>query len=117
MGGTTAPTPPAPAVGGGGADLGLMDIFGGPPAPTPAPAVPTEIPMDAYEKAGLKIQFMIRREATPNTYTVVARFGNLTGIIMNNFVFEAAVPKYLQLRMEPATGQVLMPQSSNVTQS
>mmetsp|Transcript_20671 Transcript_20671/g.33376 ORF Transcript_20671/g.33376 Transcript_20671/m.33376 type:complete len:828 (+) Transcript_20671:132-2615(+) len=117
LGGGTAPTPPAPVVGGGGADLGLLDIFGGGSAPAPTPAVPQEIPMDAYEKAGLKIQFMIRREATPSMYTIVARFGNMSSMPMSNFVFEAAVPKYLQLKMEPATGSALMPQSSNVTQS
>jgi AP-1 complex subunit gamma-1 len=115
-GGSTAPTP-APVVGGGGNDLGLLDIFGGSSTPAPTPAVPQETPMDAYDKNGLKIQFMIRREAQPNMYTIVARFGNMSSMPMSNFVFEAAVPKYLQLKMEPATGSALMPQTSNVTQS
>lgn len=117
--GGTAPAPtPAPAMGGGGNDLGLLDIFGGSSTPAPTPAVQQELPpMDAYEKNGLKIQFMIRREAAPSSYTIMARFGNMSSMPMSNFVFEAAVPKYLQLKMEPATGQALMPQSSNVTQS
>ncbi len=38
-------------------------------------------------------------------------------VVISSFVFEAAVPKYLQLKMDPATSQVLAPQSSNVSQS
>eukprot|EP00438_Fugacium_kawagutii_P020262 Skav218157 [mRNA] locus=scaffold4591:72148:73010:+ [translate_table: standard] len=37
---------------------------------------------------------------------------------MTNFVFEAAVPKYVTLTMQPATGQVLPPNTADlVTQS
>eukprot|EP00420_Gonyaulax_spinifera_P016292 CAMPEP_0197896444 /NCGR_PEP_ID=MMETSP1439-20131203/39919_1 /TAXON_ID=66791 /ORGANISM="Gonyaulax spinifera, Strain CCMP409" /LENGTH=60 /DNA_ID=CAMNT_0043516971 /DNA_START=60 /DNA_END=239 /DNA_ORIENTATION=+ len=36
---------------------------------------------------------------------------------MTNFVFEAAVPKFVRLVMQPATGQVLPPHMDAVTQS
>merc|ERR1719421_1709137 len=95
-----------------------MDIFGGgAPAPAPAAAPAQALVIDIFEKAGLKIQFHCRREAAPGTSSMMARFGNMSAMPMSNFVFEAAVPKYLQLKMEPATSQVLLPQTSNVSQS
>merc|ERR1719162_1326393 len=95
----------------------MMDIFGG-GAPAPAAAAPTELPpMDVYDKSGLKIQFIVRRDAATNTTSVLARFGNMSSMPMTNFVFEAAVPKYLQLKMEPASSQVLAAQSTNVSQN
>lgn len=116
-GGAPAPAAAAPAAAAPGADLGLLDIFGGgAPAPSPAAAAPSEYPpMDIYDKNGLKIQFICSRDATGSK--VIARFGNMSSMPMTNFVFEAAVPKYLQLKMEPATSQVLAPQSANVSQS
>lgn len=71
--------------------------------------------MDVFDKSGLKIQFSCRRDASGTC--IMARFGNMSSMPMTNFVFEAAVPKYLQLKMEPATSQILAPQTSNVTQS
>jgi AP-1 complex subunit gamma-1 len=119
MGGGAAPVAPAPvAAAPGGADLGLLDIFGGGAALAPAAAPPATLTLDVFEKAGLKIQMTLNRDPMlPGSSSVLARFGNMSSMPMNTFVFEAAVPKYLQLKMEPATGQVLMPQSSNVTQS
>lgn len=120
MGGGSAPAPAAtaPAAAAPGADLGLLDIFGGgAPAPAPAAVSAESPPMDVYEKAGLKIQFVCRRDAATNTSTVLARFGNMSSMPMSSFKFEAAVPKYLQLKMEPASSQVLGPQSTNVTQN
>jgi len=118
MGGGGAPAAaPATNAAAPAADLGLMDIFGGGgAAPAPAAAASQELPpMDVFDKAGLKIQFSCRRDASGTSIT--ARFGNMSSMPMTNFVFEAAVPKYLQLKMEPATSQVLTPQSTNVSQS
>lgn len=122
MGGGGAPAAPAagypPAAAAPSADLGLMDIFGGgAPAAAPASTIQELPPMDVYEKNGLKIQFLTRRDSATNTTSVTARFGNVSSMPMTSFVFEAAVPKYLQLKMEPATSQVLAPQSTNVSQS
>lgn len=119
MGGGGAPAPAAApaAAPAGGADLGLLDIFGGgAPAPAAAPAAQEYPPMDVYDKNGLKIQFHCRRDPS-GQMTVLARFGNMSSMPMGNFVFEAAVPKYLTLKMEPAASQVLGPQSTDVTQN
>mmetsp|Transcript_75312 Transcript_75312/g.199869 ORF Transcript_75312/g.199869 Transcript_75312/m.199869 type:complete len:191 (+) Transcript_75312:109-681(+) len=114
-GGATASTAmptAAPATG----DLGLMDIFGGGTAMAaqPAPSVAAEVL--AYEKAGLKITMGCQR-SPDGTATIVARFFNGCDAPMTNFVFEAAVPRYVRLEMRPATGQVLPPHSGAVTQT
>jgi len=72
--------------------------------------------MVAWEKAGLKITFHCRREADGSS-TVVARFANMCQEPMTSFVFEAAVPKYVRLTMQPATSQVLPPLSETVSQT
>ncbi|CAJ1349214.1 unnamed protein product, partial [Effrenium voratum] len=101
------PSAPGPAAGGDG----LLDIFsGGAPAAAEAP------PMVAYEKNGLKITLFPRKEAD-GSVVVLARFANSLSCPLTNFVFEAAVPKYVTLTMQPATGQVLPPQNDMVTQT
>jgi len=104
-------TAPAPATAGDG----LLDILG---MPSAAPAAAQEAPpMVAYEKNGLKITFYPRKEADGSSF-VLAKFANSLNVPMTNFVFEAAVPKYVTLTMQPATGQVLPPNTADlVTQS
>ena len=109
---------PAPAAGAAGGDLGLLDIFGGGAEPA-APAQPQAqeaAPMVAFEKNGLKVTFFPRKEAN-GSVTVLAKFANSLNVPMTNFVFEAAVPKYCNLNIQPATGQVLPPQTDLVTQT
>merc|ERR1712129_95302 len=116
-GGPTQAPAPAPAAGG---DLGLLDLFGGSPTPSPpammAPAPVVGQTMVAYEKAGLKIDFELRKEPD-GTAIVTARFCNSLQVPLTNFVFEAAVPKYLRLTMQPATGQIIPPGTNLVTQT
>eukprot|EP00931_Biecheleriopsis_adriatica_P118237 TRINITY_DN93685_c0_g1_i1.p1 TRINITY_DN93685_c0_g1~~TRINITY_DN93685_c0_g1_i1.p1 ORF type:complete len:866 (+),score=233.76 TRINITY_DN93685_c0_g1_i1:109-2598(+) len=117
--GGAAPAPAVPAAGAGGGDLGLMDIFGGGGA-APAPAMPAAAqeapPMVAFEKNGLKVTFFPRKEADGSS-TILARFANSLTVPMTNFIFEAAVPKFITLNIQPATGQVLPPQTELVTQT
>merc|ERR1740123_1421292 len=122
--GTSTGPPPAigsggAMAGGGGAEQSLMDIFGGgAPAQAPPAAMASQdiAPIVAFEKGGLKIVLLCRRE--PNcTSAMTAKFFNSLDVPMANFVFEAAVPKYLRLTMQPATSQVLPPHSDHVTQT
>jgi len=116
-GGSTQATAPSPAAAG---DLGLLDLFGGSPAPSPpammAPAPAAGQTMVAYEKAGLKIDFECRKEPDGSSI-VTARFCNSLQVPLTNFVFEAAVPKYVRLTMQPATGQIIPPGTNLVTQT
>jgi len=126
LGGGGDPTPApaaAPAAvggGGGGGDLGLLgDIFGGSPAAAPSPATGQAQdfpPVVAYEKNGLVINMSLRR-LPDGSNMVMARFCNQMPVPMVNFVFEAAVPKYIRLAIQPATGQMLPPQSDTVSQT
>merc|ERR1719461_2287313 len=81
-----------------------------------APAPVSGQTMVAYEKAGLKIDFEMRKEPD-GTSIVTARFCNSLQVPLTNFIFEAAVPKYVRLTMQPATGQILPPHTDAVTQT
>ncbi|CAK0813869.1 unnamed protein product [Prorocentrum cordatum] len=118
-GGAPAPAaaPPVAVAAPGGVapgDLGLMDIFGGGGGAPAGGAAPVEVL--AYEKAGLKISMSCQRNPDGSA-NITARFFNSCDAPMTNFVFEAAVPKYVRLEMKPATGQMLPPHSNSVTQS
>jgi len=110
-----APAAPGPAASGGGADLGLLDLFGGAPAAS-APAAAGQDMKLAYEKNGLKIMFHCSKEGN-GASTITAKFTNSLDAPISNFVFEAAVPKYITLKMETATGSVLPPHSDSVSQT
>merc|ERR1711974_489604 len=73
-------------------------------------------PMVAFEKGGIKVMFHPKK-GPDGTVTVMARFRNDLDAPMTNFVFEAAVPKYVRLQMQPATGQVLPPHIDAVIQT
>lgn len=100
----------------GASDTGLIDIFGGTPAAAPAPAAQELPPMVAFEGNGLKVILHLRKSPDGN-HTITAKFQNSLTTPMMNFVFEAAVPKYVRLAMQPATGQMIPPQSDAVSQS
>mmetsp|Transcript_22524 Transcript_22524/g.49767 ORF Transcript_22524/g.49767 Transcript_22524/m.49767 type:complete len:831 (-) Transcript_22524:121-2613(-) len=117
--GPVAPSAPGPAAAAQSpADMGLLDIFGGAGAAPAAPSAAAQDlqPVVAFEKAGLKIILNLRREADASI-SILARFQNGTEAAMTNFIFEAAVPKYVRLAIQPATGQVLPPRSDAVSQS
>lgn len=111
-----APAVPAAAPLGGG-DAGLLDIFGGMPAAAPAAPQPqAHPPIVAFDNNGLKV-VMYCVKAPDGNNTITAKFQNSHSTPLMNFVFEAAVPKYVRLAMQPATGQMLPPMSDSVTQS
>jgi AP-1 complex subunit gamma-1 len=112
-GGGLAPSPvaaaPAPAAGGG--------LFGLAPTPAPAAAAPAG-EITAYDKAGVRITFSGKKHPTNAQLTMVrASFHNLTAAPVSQFVMQVAVPKYITLQLDPATGTDLPPGSSGaVTQ-
>lgn len=107
----------APQGGGGGGDLGLMDIFGGSPAAAPAMLAAAQDmgSIIAYERNGLKVTMAMRREVD-GSVSILSRFANQLDGPMVQFGFEAAVPKYVRLTIQPATGQLLPPRSETVSQ-
>ena len=140
-GGGNAPAPQVqqqPVATGGGGDL-LADIFTTPPpqqqsAPQhtqqpisqqmpPSPPVmqqqPTNPTVVAFDKNGLVVNMELSKPnpANPASTRILCKFNNNTGAPFANFVFQAAVPKYLKLEMLPPSSTTIPPHSAGaVTQ-
>ncbi|KAG7384216.1 AP-1 complex subunit gamma-1 [Phytophthora pseudosyringae] len=104
------------ATSGGNDLLGLMD-FGTPStAPVPPAANP---PVRAYEKNGLTVDLEITKPNPDDksvTY-ITATTRNSTAMPIEKFVFLAAFPKYIKLKMEPPSGDAVPPNNGGaVTQ-
>ncbi|CAD7973183.1 unnamed protein product [Amoebophrya sp. A25] len=113
MAAAAAAAPPVAANGSGGGDL-LGDLLGGGgSSPAPAPAVPAAgglKEITALSKNGLVIRFLCAKQSDVVT-KVEAVFDNQQSVAFESFAFEVAVPKYLNLQMQPASAAVLPPQS------
>jgi AP-1 complex subunit gamma-1 len=97
-----APMPaPVPLSPFGASNNGAMGGFGAAPAMT-SPSNPA---IKAFDKNGFQVLMEVSKPnlSTPNISRILVRFNNLTPANMDNLVFQAAVPKYLKLDMQPAT--------------
>ncbi|CAA0814157.1 AP-1 complex subunit gamma-2 [Striga hermonthica] len=96
--------------------MDLLDGFG----PTPSVPVaksdgPASLSIVAFESEALKVTFNFSKEPeNPQTTQIEAQFSNKSPDAYSNFVFQAAVPKFLQLHLDPASSHAL-PASSNGT--
>lgn len=105
-----------------GMDSNLLDdLLGGLGSqPSSAPSAPREIPsVVGFDKDGLRITFHpTKLPASPlgSCCSIVVRFHNTTTIPLEKFIFEAAVPKYMQLNLHPANSSTVQPMSSDMTQ-
>ncbi|KAG2609670.1 hypothetical protein PVAP13_4KG063000 [Panicum virgatum] len=98
----------------------VVDLLDGLSSSTPLPdenaAYPT---ITAFQSATLRITFSFKKQPRkPQETTINATFTNLATTTFTDFVFQAAVPKFIQLRLDPASSSTL-PASGNgsVTQS
>jgi len=122
--GSSAPAPPAPS---GGSD-DLLSMFGGGggdsggASTNTAPQVPTQQqqpefpPMLAFEGNGIKITMTCKRGQKDKHVIVVAQYVNTGASEISNFVFQAAVPKFITLKMEPPSGNTLPAFSAGAVQ-
>ncbi|GKV14476.1 hypothetical protein SLEP1_g25355 [Rubroshorea leprosula] len=98
--------------------LDLLDGFA--PSPKKKEENGTAYPsMVAYESSSLKITFNFSKSSgNPQTTLIQATFTNLSPNVYTDFLFQAAVPKFLQLHLDPASSNSL-PESGNgsITQS
>ncbi|XP_024023894.1 AP-1 complex subunit gamma-2 [Morus notabilis] len=110
--GLLSPSAPATPV------IDLLDGFAVKP-PTPennGSAFPSIV---AFESSLLKLLFNFSKPpGNPQTTLIQATFTNLSSDSFTDFIFQAAVPKFLQLHLDPASGNTL-PASGNgsITQS
>ncbi|CAD6249064.1 unnamed protein product [Miscanthus lutarioriparius] len=62
----------------------------------------------AFQSATLKITFDFKRKPeNPRETTIHTTFTNLTSSTFTDFIFQAAVPKFIQLRLDPASGNTV----------
>ncbi|KAL3636336.1 hypothetical protein CASFOL_020883 [Castilleja foliolosa] len=96
----------------------MMDLLGGFEASPSLPAVvetndPTYPTIVAFESSSLKVTFNFSKEPSSLQTTIIeAQFMNKSPNLYSNFVFQAAVPKFLQLHLDPASG-ITLPAGSN----
>ncbi|KZV23411.1 hypothetical protein F511_17371 [Dorcoceras hygrometricum] len=94
--------------------MNLLDGFGSNPnlpvAKGNGPAYPSIV---AFESSSLKATFSFSKESgNPQTTVIEAQFTNKSPNVFTNFLFQAAVPKFLQLQLDPASSNTL-PASGN----
>eukprot|EP00899_Mesostigma_viride_P002184 jgi/Mesvir1/11967/Mv00286-RA.1 len=121
------PSQPMGVAGGG-----MLGMMGGPMAPAPmaplggwnAPAAPMMAPAGfppfiAFQKNGLVVTFAATKDATnPQVTLITATYTNATPTPLTEYSFQAAVPKFMQLRLDPASGTVVPPNNiGNITQT
>ncbi|XP_002131404.3 AP-1 complex subunit gamma-1 isoform X2 [Ciona intestinalis] len=113
--------PVAPAVNGFNNQPNVNDLMGGSLLDgfqSPAPAVinnmqkPVVTGVTAFEKSGLLIKFQFERDG--NILNVMLSASNSNAQDLNEFIFQAAVPKSLQLQMLPPSGNTVGMNNSNV---
>ncbi|XP_047082901.1 AP-1 complex subunit gamma-2-like isoform X2 [Lolium rigidum] len=104
----------------------VVDLLDGLSASTSVSGLEDALPsITAFQSATLKIVFDLRKQlGKPQETTIHATFTNLTSTTYTDFIFQAAVPKFIQLRLDPASGNVVpasgkgsVTQGFNVTNS
>jgi len=88
--------------------LDLLDGFG-PNTPTPEdngpPAYPSVV---AFESGTLRLTFNFSKQpGNPQITLIEANFVNKSSDVCTDFIFQAAVPKFLQLHLDPASSNTL----------
>jgi AP-1 complex subunit gamma-1 len=114
---TSTPVADSATTSGGGADAlhdllgnggGLMELDDEPAiwaAPVEQSSVTT---IRAYEKQDLAIDFSLSKAPDDALTTIIhATYTNTGPIPLKNFTFQAAVPKYMTIKLEPASGATL----------
>ena len=74
--------------------------------------------MQAFEKNGLKLVMTLSKNdpSDSSKSEVLCTFTNSTTVDFSQFVFQAAVPKFVELSMKPPSGQNVTKNGGNLTQ-
>ncbi|CAI9092868.1 OLC1v1028213C3 [Oldenlandia corymbosa var. corymbosa] len=87
--------------------LDLMDGFGDSPS-NPQDNGSAYPSITAFESSSLRVTFNFSKQpGNPQTTIIEANFENKTSNSYTDFIFQAAVPKFLQLHLDPASSNVL----------
>ncbi|KAF3779096.1 AP-1 complex subunit gamma-2 [Nymphaea thermarum] len=82
----------------------------------PVNAQPSFPSIVAFQSTSLQVQFSFSKQTDkPSTTSILATFTNNSSSSFTDFIFQAAVPKFIQLRLDPASSNVL-PAGGSITQ-
>lgn len=83
------------------------DLFGGPPSAAPTPSMGVRVP--AISHAGLSVEFECTKPDAMNIQksVLVAHFKNSTGDSIYGMNLQVAVPKYVQMQLEPPSSTTI----------
>ncbi|XP_010271983.1 PREDICTED: AP-1 complex subunit gamma-2 [Nelumbo nucifera] len=99
----------------------VMDLLDGltPNLSTPGDNGPVYPSTVAFQSSSLKIMFNFSKQpGNPQTTSIQATFTNMSSNAYTDFIFQAAVPKFVQLHLDPASSNTLPASGSgSVTQS
>ncbi|XP_017696961.1 AP-1 complex subunit gamma-2-like isoform X2 [Phoenix dactylifera] len=99
------------------APASVMDFLDGLPSNSSLPGDKDPIypSITAFESSTLKISFSFTKQpGKPQDTVIQATFTNLSSNTYTDFIFQAAVPKFIQLHLDPASSSTL-PASGNGT--
>ncbi|XP_020244626.1 AP-1 complex subunit gamma-2-like [Asparagus officinalis] len=88
----------------------VMDLLDGLSSPVLAPAAenPAFPSITAFENSALKIMFSFTKPpGKPYVTAINATFTNMSANVYTDFIFQAAVPKFVQLHLDPASSSTL----------
>lgn len=112
-GGSVAPPAAAAPAAAAAADP-LAGLFGAPVAAAPAaPAGPAPVTITAFQKGPLTVTFQLSKAGgDPAATDILASFSNSGDAPLEGFTLQAAVPKQMTLRLDPASAGALPPHSA-----
>ncbi|KAM7464608.1 hypothetical protein LguiA_032729 [Lonicera macranthoides] len=104
----SAPTVQTSSPAGGSNVMDLLDGFGPNVPPTPEDNSPAYQSVVAFESSSLRITFDFSKQpGNLQTTFIEANFVNKSSNVYTDFIFQAAVPKFLQLHLDPASSNTL----------
>lgn len=105
----SAPSAPSAQVSSTGGNSSMLDLLNGLPSSPPTSGNgPAHSPVTAFESSSLRLTFNISKQpGNPQMTLIDGSFTNKSQDVFTDFIFQAAVPKFLQLQLDPASGNSL----------
>ncbi|KAL3370673.1 hypothetical protein AABB24_007630 [Solanum stoloniferum] len=106
----STPSAPSAQVSSTGGNSSMLDLLNGLPSspPTSEGNGPAHSPVTAFESSSLRLTFNISKQpGNPQMTLIDGSFTNKSQDVFTDFIFQAAVPKFLQLQLDPASGNSL----------
>ncbi|KAK4721233.1 hypothetical protein R3W88_011466 [Solanum pinnatisectum] len=106
----STPSAPSAQVSSTGGNSSMLDLLNGLPSspPTSEGNGPAHSSVTAFESSSLRLTFNISKQpGNPQMTLIDGSFTNKSRDVFTNFIFQAAVPKFLQLQLDPASGNTL----------